>query len=41
MEKNEVIEKKSIGSQGGIRTLNACVSGPNRFTNWATEDVVI
>ena len=41
MEKNEVTEKKRIASLGGIRTLNACISSPNRFTNWATEDVVI
>ena len=39
--KNEVTEKKGIASLGGIRTLNACVSGPNRYTNWATDEVVI
>ena len=33
MEKNEVTEKKSIASLGGIRTLNAYGSGPNRYTN--------
>ena len=36
--KNEVTEKKSIASLGGIRTLNAWVSGPNRYTNWATDE---
>ena len=41
MEKIEVTEKKRIASLGGIRTLNACVSGPNRYTNWATDEVVI
>ena len=41
IQKFEVREKNSIDSLGGIRTLNACDSGPNRFTNWATDDVVI
>ena len=34
-------EKKWWSSLSGIRTCDACFSGPNRYTNWAIEKVVI
>ena len=37
----KVDEKKWWSSLSGIRTRNAYVSGPNRYTNWAIEKVVI